>query len=141
MATFVTFLDGHQSPEQIVLPRQSRLGIFDGLDSQPMGVWPIALLCLEHAIMFERSADTVQYGPVAGPGRRTKPTPTWTIDCECAQGNCARKKTVYAFGDEPQTENQIRLCLLKAKPVFQCQGHELLLDAARMTVKRLEEFD
>jgi hypothetical protein len=139
MTAFVNFLEGHDPNEQIVLPHQSLLGIFEGLYDQPTGYWPITFLCLQHEHVFERSADTVQYGPVAGPGRRTRPTPIWVIDCGCAQGNCAAKKKVYAFGDEPRTDNQIKLCLLNAKPLFQCQGHQFVLDVARMTVTRLSD--
>lgn len=141
-SVIVTFIDGHLPTEQIVLPRRSeQLGTFEGLDEQPTSIWPITLLCIQHGHVFERSLDTVQYGPVAGPGRRTNPTPIWVIDCECAQGNCRGKSRVFAFGDEPQTDNQIRMRLLQANHVFSCQGHPFVLDAGRMTVERVKEED
>lgn len=138
---FVSFLDGHQPNEHIVLPHQSRLGTFEGLDDQPTGVWPITLLCLQHGRVFERSADTVQFGPVPRMGRRTESTALWEIVCECAQGNCGRKKRIFAFGDEPQTCDRMRTRLLQANPAFQCQGHQFVLDAALMTVERVKEND
>lgn len=141
-APFVSFLDGHDPNEHIVLPRQSPLGTFAGLGDQPTGVWPITLLCLQHAHMFVRSSDKVQFGAVPELGHKKESTDLWVIECECAQGNCGRKKTIFAFGDGPRTDDQIRKRLLTAhthSPIA-CIGHEFLIDIGLVKVKPLEKY-
>jgi hypothetical protein len=135
--TFLNFIPGHGPNEYIVLPRQSLLGKFEGLDDRPTGVWPIKLLCLLHGHVFERSADTVEFGPVPATDRTTQPMPLWLIECTCAHGNCGRKMRIFGYGDGSETEDRIRWLLIRANPALACLDHQFLLDAAMVTIERL----
>ena len=140
MAThsFINYLEGHRPNEYIVLPRQSLLGIFEGLNYQPTGVWPITLLCFLHGHVFERSAGTAQFGPVPATVHTTQSMPLWLIECRCAQGNCGKTMRLFGYGDGSETEDRIRQLLLKANPSQPCYDHQFLLDVALVTIERVQ---
>jgi hypothetical protein len=138
--TFLNFLPGHRPNEYIVLPPQSLLGRFEGLDDQPTGIWPITLLCLWHGHVSEYSAEAVQYGAVPTMDRTKATAALWVIECECAQGNCGRKRLLFAFGDVAQTDDHVRLRVVQTNPTIPCVGHAALLDAGKMEIEKLIQF-
>ena len=56
-------VEGDAEDEQILLPRQSRLGTFDDQPHPSKDEWPATFLCLRHAQTFVRYEQDIHLGP------------------------------------------------------------------------------
>ena len=112
-----------QPPCYIPLPRQSPLGIYEGLLYRPMGEWPLTFLCLPHGRVYECWPDSIHLEvDMRLPGQPV--SPLWKIECECAHDNCGRIHTLYTgqITDWPSIVRQI----LGTNPRVPCGDHALL---------------
>ena len=107
----------------IPLPRQSLLGIYEGLKYRPTGEWPETFLCVRHARVFVCSIDSVDLD-LEMRGLDELVSPMWRIECQCAHENCGRLHTIYT-GRMPDWPSIVRR-ILKTNPSVPCSDHDLV---------------
>lgn len=130
-------VQGDREDEQIVLPRQSPLGIAEGLDYQPMGIWPVIFVCTQHGNAFLRSAQDVVLEEVLMPDQVSRDSRLWQIECRCAHENCGRMLAIYTTGSTSADASKIVSRVLKTSPKIGCAGHDLVLIEQQMIASRL----
>src|ERR1700693_5395181 len=91
----------------IVLPRQTHIGIFLGQQCQPMGKWPIELLCIPHGRVCECSGERLRRGLEPLPDQSQQMAALWWIDCECDQEGCERHSSIYTWWLESAAPSDI----------------------------------
>lgn len=126
-------------PEQIVLPRQSPLGRYVGLQYQPSHEWPITLLCSRYARLSEVPPESIRLdtkvvlGPISGP------MALWRIECECAHENCGANYAIYTTSYADESVKSVMRFLFDANPAIDCVGdHRLEFSLDRMKAEKLE---
>lgn len=112
-----------EAPCNIPLPRQSPLGIYDGLRYQPMGEWPLTLLCLRHGRPYVCWPDSIHLEyDMRLPGQPV--SPLWKIECKCAHEGCGKLHALYT-GRMPNWFEKAQW-ILKTLPKVPCGEHALL---------------
>lgn len=132
--SFEFVLQGDCADERIVLPRQSPLGIAEGLDYQPMGMWPVIFVCTQHGSVFLRYPEEVALESV--PDQLPRGNRLWQIECQCAHDNCVRMFDIYTTGFLSADSAEIVSRILRANPKIACNGHDLVLKEQRMAAHR-----
>jgi hypothetical protein len=127
--------------ESIDLPHQSPLGIFSGLQNQPMGRWPITFLCKEHERLCQIQApqgDPVQ--SAAGNVETGREVILYAVEWKCAHESCEKRVSIYTTDFAPANGEKIvdRLLrgLSKSSPPVRCPtgNHDLEWCKGEMSV-------
>jgi hypothetical protein len=130
-------LPGCDEDEQIVLPRQSPLGTYEGLEYQPMGGWPANFLCLRHGRVSLYWPDTVHLTQI-GVLAPDQPQPSlWEIDFQHDQENCGRLHTIYTTCSIAYSEADILNQIARTKSAFLCGEHEVVLKNERLILRKV----
>ena len=80
--------------ESIVLPRQSPLGKYAGLEYQRQGIWPPIFLCRQTERLYEVSSLIHSIEVTRLPLKSD--LSLWEIDCECAYNHCGKMNLIFA---------------------------------------------
>lgn len=110
-------------PCSIPLPRQSQLGIYEGLHYRPTSEWQEIFLCLRDARSFVCSPRNIHLQVEQRPPHLPVP-PLWMIECECGHKNCGKPHTIYT-AREKDWPAIVRL-ILERDPSVRCDGHDLV---------------
>src|SRR5438445_11143911 len=90
----------------IVLPRQSPLGKFQGLENQPTDEWPADFLCRFCDKLFSYSDEDVR-DDVVFSSPESLIDDLLQIECVCVQGNSETRRVIYTpcpIGADLETE-------------------------------------
>jgi hypothetical protein len=104
----------------IPLPRQSPLGIYEGLQYRPIGEWPAVFLCLRHGLLSEYWPDSIhlEFEPIYL-GRYV---PLWRVECTCGHKSCGRMCTMYTA--RMPNWDALSQRIVDMSPKLECDGHD-----------------
>src|SRR5437667_7724312 len=115
-----------------LLPHQSPLGIFEGLESQPTDEWPIIFLCRACGQMSERSEP--DFDCVVPESRFPD---LWRIECVCDHENCRRPRAIYITYGKDSHEKEVRQLLIRRALQFPCtEGHSFAVNESSIVEVR-----
>ena len=109
-------------PDPIVLPRQSRLGRFEGQQRRPTGVWPITYLCTQCGRWSVLSAD--MFHPQAVEGQVQGPP----------------RESLYRYEFSSDHERSVRLHYIYRKGLLRASADELVNSLLRPSGTWKEEY-
>lgn len=124
----------------IVLPHQSPLGKFQGLDCQPTGDWPVTFLCRGCGRLSEYfGKDVLSVGiPVLVQNQRLPDL--WQIDCECDRENCGGQRAIYTTYPAGAPEEDVERLVLQCVTEVPCSDdHSLLLSGEKIALTRFAQ--
>jgi hypothetical protein len=117
----------------IVLPRQSRLGTYEGQYCQPTGEWPIQLLCIQRGRAYECTGEGLRRSLEPVPDQSPQAAVLWWIDCECDQRGCRRHSSIYTWWPGNAALSDIVNAAIEAAPTIACTAdHKLALKPDKM---------
>ncbi len=134
---FEFVLPGCNKDEQIVLPRPSPLGTYEGLEYQPKGGWPASFLCLRHGQVSLHWPDTVHLTEVGVLAPDQPQSALWQIDFQHDQDSCGRMHTIYTSCSEAYSETDIRNHIARTNPIVPCGSHEIAMKNQFLILVRL----
>ena len=114
------FLICPKCSRKTVLPRQSRIGTYEGLQHQPKGKWPLAYLCPGCGQLSAVEHTAVRFDAVAGPNLVLGRQALWWIDCECGHKNCAGTFSLCYNHLEIETPAQVCEIVANISPAVEC---------------------
>jgi hypothetical protein len=123
--------------EQIVLPRQTPLGISGDRHYQPMNGWPLTYLCPYCGRLSEHSPHTVQRVGVEAMVPSPYSETLWSVEFECAHENCGTRHAIYTKQRVVASEDSVATTLFARMPTATCRSgkHELILpDRAKQAI-------
>jgi hypothetical protein len=120
-----------------VLPRQSPLGISDGEQYRPMGIWPIDFLCLPHGHVCRVGREAILLDSVAALAPGLREASLWQIEYECARQNCGQHQTIYTrYLTDAHPLDVIKIVLDANARIVCKEGHVAELRADSITAYR-----
>lgn len=135
---FVCQFHCHGANHEFVLPHRSPLGKSVGERYQATDRWPIDFLCWQHEQMCLVAASTIRLDTVLALPLGLQLASLWQIAVECANKNCAQRRTIYIKYSADETPSAVVRLLLSKVPLVDCpDGHFLQFDASRMVAERL----
>lgn len=137
MIRYEFVLPGCHEREQIVLPRQSPLGIYEGQKYQPMAGWPAMFLCLRHGRVSLHWPDNVHSEEVEVSAQDQPQPALWQIDFQHDQENCGKLHTIYTTCSVAYSEADIANRITRTNPKVACGEHELTLKDATLMLRRV----
>jgi hypothetical protein len=124
--------------ETIALPPRSPLGIYEGQQRQPTGIWPIELVCTHLGRLFERSAREVQFeGTLHREGQNKHSHVLWQIERKCGREHCAKNHAIFLWYAADATKEEIASEVLRVAPRISCGETEIALSAEGMEMRIL----
>jgi hypothetical protein len=124
--------------ETIVLPRRSPLGIYVGPQYQPMGAWPIELVCTRRGQLFVRSRKEIQSEGILHRGDQNKHSPVlWQIERKCGRERCPKNHAIFLWYAADATREEIASEILRAAPKISCGETEIELSVAELKMEKL----
>ena len=132
------FLECLCGEETIVLPSQSPLGIYEGLQYRPTGVWPIELVCTRLGRQFERSRQDIQFkGTLSKEGQNKHSPVLWQIERKCGRERCPKSHAIFLWYAGDATQEEIGSEILRATPRISCGDTEIALSLQWMKISEL----
>jgi len=131
------FLQCPYCQETILLPRQSPLGIYVGLEYRATPVWPLALVCIRSEQWFEGKVAMIRQASQEIADQDRHSPVLWEIDCGCDRENCPNTHAIYAWYHGDAEESETKRGIMRANPKIFCGGIQIPLREDRMKVKKL----
>lgn len=129
-------LRGCSGREQIVLPRQTPLGISAGQQYLPTPMWPAVFWCPQHALLFSHSAETdlPQSDEVQVLDPNAPHAVLWEVAFERDHKNCGRHHTIWLAQTTDDmrdglsaSETELGKLLSGTPTAVPCGSHQILL--------------
>jgi hypothetical protein len=107
----------------IPLPRQSRLGRYEGLEFVPSRNWQENFLCLRHGRVCACSPLNIHLElQVRDPNQPV--APLWHIDATCGHDRCGWVRTIYTAKMPDWSSISERIQAIQ--PKMACDGHDFV---------------
>jgi uncharacterized protein YcgI (DUF1989 family) len=122
------------------LPRQSRIGTYEGLHYQAKGKWPLAYLCSGCGQLSAVEATAIRFDAVSGPHLSLGNQALWLIDCECGHENCAGNFSLCYKHLGIETPAQVCEIVANISPAVECgtHGHRFEFRPDKMHAEKMD---
>ena len=131
---------GCSGKEQIVLPRQSPLGISEGQQYLTTPFWPAVFVCFQHAQLFSHPHAKPHLENLQVLAPNSPPSAVWEIAFRCDRENCGRQHRIWLaystaeiYSGVTYSENEVRDLLAASSAVVPCVSHGLFLSDFALT--------
>jgi len=116
-----------------ILPRQSRLGKFQGLPNPTTASWPAMFLCRKCERTYLGLAGTIRPSDEQLPGPMSGHVPAlWQIEFECERENCGEPHVLYSRWLEGDTAGRVEALAVSASSQVPCRdGHSVQIASTK----------